>query len=172
MNGEKKRQLIIAIAAFALFNFIFLCSEYLFDNVMMEVTSKQGVVNAQNVILGASVIGFILYSRLDDMLREGRLYVFAFLFVLVVSGNFLVMIISQHFVWILSAGIMAFLLLGITGSAVCYELSVICKNTNRLAVYIGIAYAGGIFLQFMNNNFLNDNKTEAVTLSIFLIFFV
>lgn len=172
MNGEKKRQLIIAIAAFALFNFIFLCSEYLFDNVMMEVTSKQGVVNAQNVILGASVIGFILYSRLDDMLREGRLYVFAFLFVLVVSSNFFIMIISQYFVWILSAGIIAFLLLGITGSAVCYELSVICKNTKRLAVYIGIAYAGGIFLQFMNNNFLNDNKTEAVTLSISLTFFV
>ena len=57
--NNKKR--VYAVIILALFNFIFLGIEYLFDNMMKYVTDSKGVVIAQSYILGASVLGFIIF---------------------------------------------------------------------------------------------------------------
>lgn len=48
--NNKKR--VYAVIILALFNFIFLGTEYLFDNMMKYVTDSKGVVIAQSYILG------------------------------------------------------------------------------------------------------------------------
>ena len=63
------------ILELAIFNFLFLGTEYLFDDRMTWVTDAQGVVKAQNYILGISVIGFwlfpVLYRWIKETLRRG-----------------------------------------------------------------------------------------------------
>ncbi|MBO4982040.1 MAG: hypothetical protein J6C84_09125 [Lachnospiraceae bacterium] len=54
----------MAVLAVALFNFIFLGTEYLFDNMMAYLVDSEGVVLAQSYILGASVLGFVLFGVL------------------------------------------------------------------------------------------------------------
>lgn len=54
-----KNKKIYVTAMLTLFNFVFLGTEYLFDN-MMNLVDSDGVVLVQNYILGASVLGFVL----------------------------------------------------------------------------------------------------------------
>ena len=55
-----KNKKIYVTAILTLFNFVFLGTEYLFDNMMMNLVDSDGVVLVQNYILGASVLGFRL----------------------------------------------------------------------------------------------------------------
>lgn len=71
------------LSAFALFHFLFLGVEYLFDNMMAFVTTPDGVVMAQSYLLGANVLGFLLYpaagiwqSWLEFHTRQGYCYSF------------------------------------------------------------------------------------------------
>ena len=50
--------------ALAFFNFIFLGTEYQFDNMAALVTGPEQVVTAQGYVLGASVLGFLLYPAM------------------------------------------------------------------------------------------------------------
>ena len=49
----------------AFFYFVFLGTEYLFDNRMALCTDPVGVVLAQSYILGVSVLGFLAYSLIE-----------------------------------------------------------------------------------------------------------
>ena len=55
------KKVVMGILAIAVFNFVFLGNEYMYDNMMMYVTDAGGVVTAQNIILGVSVAGFLLF---------------------------------------------------------------------------------------------------------------
>lgn len=46
------RRNYISIILLAVFFFVFLGTEYLFDNCMMHVTDMDGIVRAQNYVLG------------------------------------------------------------------------------------------------------------------------
>ena len=65
-----KRERIEIMTALALFNYVFLGAEYLFDNMMAFQTDSGGVVLAQSYVLGSSTIGFLLFGVLDGRLRE------------------------------------------------------------------------------------------------------
>lgn len=52
------------IVSLALFHFVFLGIEYLFDNRMAYVANADAVVLAQSYILGASAVGFLIYPML------------------------------------------------------------------------------------------------------------
>lgn len=54
----KQRKNQEAIVKLAIFFFVFLGMEYMFDNQMAFVTDSAGVVLAQNVVLGVSAVGF------------------------------------------------------------------------------------------------------------------
>ena len=56
----------------AVFYFVFLGTEYLFDNRMALYTDPSGVVLAQSYILGVSVFGFLAYSLIEKMEKQIR----------------------------------------------------------------------------------------------------
>ena len=69
-NTFWKRERIEIMIALALFNYVFLGAEYLFDNMMAFQTDSGGVVLAQSYVLGSSTVGFFLFGILDGKLRE------------------------------------------------------------------------------------------------------
>ena len=69
MRQFMKPERIRIIAVLAIFNYIFLGSEYLFDNMIRYATDSAGVVRAQNYVLGISVIGFLLFP---SMIKKGE----------------------------------------------------------------------------------------------------
>ena len=54
----------------AFFYFVFLGTEYLFDNRMAVCTDPAGVALAQSYILGVSVLGLLSYSLIEK--RKGK----------------------------------------------------------------------------------------------------
>ena len=46
------KKVVMGILAIAVFNFVFLGNEYMYDNMMMYVTDAGGVVTDQIIILG------------------------------------------------------------------------------------------------------------------------
>ena len=69
-NTFWKRERIEIMIALALFNYVFLGAEYLFDNMMAFQTDSSGVGLAQSYVLGISTMGFLLLGVLDGKLRE------------------------------------------------------------------------------------------------------
>ena len=73
-NTFWKRERIEIMIALALFNYVFLGAEYLFDNMMAFQTDSGGVVLAQSYVLGSSTVGFLLFGILVP--ESSRLHVF------------------------------------------------------------------------------------------------
>ena len=69
-NTFWKRERIEIMIALALFNYVFLGAEYLFDNMMAFQTDSSGVVLAQSYVLGISTMGFLLFGVFDEKLRK------------------------------------------------------------------------------------------------------
>ena len=63
-------RVLTLMLALAFFNFIFLGIEYQFDNMMALVTGPEQVVTAQGYVLGASVLGFLLYPAAASCIIE------------------------------------------------------------------------------------------------------
>ena len=57
------------IIILALFNYIFLGTEYLFDNIVGDI-KPQSVVTAQSYILGASVLGFLFFAIIKKYINK------------------------------------------------------------------------------------------------------
>lgn len=169
---EHKR-ILKAIVALALFSFIFLGTEYMFDNMMAYVTDAEGVVTAQSYILGASVIGFLIFPVLYRIIKQNIQNIMVFSGAIV--GIICIFVIWQHasYALTLAMGCILFVLFGIAGSAVHYlAICVLEKNKKYLARYVGIAYAVGIFFQFLNNNLVPNDVVQSIVLSVVLGIFV
>lgn len=70
-ESAKKGTIYAGIFMLAVFFFVFLGTEYLFDNCMMGMTDAAGVVRAQNQVLGVSAVGFLLYSWISLRIKNG-----------------------------------------------------------------------------------------------------
>lgn len=153
--------------ALAFFNFIFLGTEYQFDNMAALVTGPEQVVTAQGYVLGASVLGFLLYPamasyrKIKEKLRQILVFAGA------LAGVICIFVIWQHTSYraIVTAGCLCFILMGMAGSAVHYWLAQRAEQ-ERLARTVGISYAAGIFLQFLNNNLVKNDMVESVVLAV------
>ena len=158
-------RVLTLMLALAFFNFIFLGIEYQFDNMMALVTGPEQVVTAQGYILGASVLGFLLYPAAASYIKEKFWQIVVFAGAL--AGVICVFVIWQHTSYgtILAAGCICFILIGMAGSAVHYYLSR-AAAPEHLAKTIGISYAVGIFLQFLNNNLIKNDMAESVVLAV------
>ena len=162
----KQRKNQEAIVKLAIFFFVFLGMEYMFDNQMAFVTDSAGVVLAQNVVLGVSAVGFLLYPLLQRV-QYGEKGIFI-RFAMVVSGMCCVFLIGQHTSCksTLIAGVLLFLLLGILGSKIHCGAADAFRGGRHPAGCVGMAYAMGIFLQFLNNNLVNQESVEIVVLAV------
>ena len=161
LNGR----VLTLMLALAFFNFIFLGIEYQFDNMMALVTGPEQVVTAQGYILGTSVLGFLLYPAAASCIKEKFWQIVVFAGAL--AGVICVFVIWQHTSYgtILAAGCICFILIGMAGSAVHYYLPRAVAS-EHLAKAIGISYAVGIFLQFLNNNLVKNDMAESVVLAV------
>ena len=163
---------INVICVLALFNFLFLGTEYLFDNMMAYVTDPGNVVLAQSYILGASVIGFLLFPVLNRIIKiqVNSILMFSASIISVIC----LFLIQQHMSYgsILISGCIVFVLLGIGGSGVHYLAVCVLGTSPYLARTVGVAYAFGLLIQFLNNNLINNDTAESVVLSIFLMVWV
>ena len=161
----KNTRVITLMVALALFNFIFLGTEYLFDNMMSLVTSPVNVVAAQGYILGASVIGFVLYPWLSIKIPESVHAIAVFTGAL--AEIICIFVIWQHafYALILVAGCLAYVLLGIAGSAVHYHLSCVVKR-DSLAKTVSISYALGILFQYLNTHLMRNSIAESIILAV------
>ncbi len=123
----------------SLFTFIFLSCEFLFVDIISLTTKGISVVNAQNYVLGSSVLGFFLYSFID---KHKSIYIVTCILSLII---FIFVINLDAYISILISGLMLFLFLGILGGASYYKS--ICDS----ATVVGVSYMCGTLLQFVVN---------------------
>lgn len=163
---------IRVIIALAFFNFIFLGTEYLFDNMMAYVTDSKGVVIAQSYVLGASVIGFLLFPIVSRFVGENLKN--SLFFGVAIISIICIFSIQQHtsYQLVLIPGCVVFVLLGIVGSAVHYMAACELENDRYPAKTVGLAYAVGLLFQFINNNLVNNDTIESMVLSVCLAIFI
>lgn len=165
----KNKVPMINIIIIALFNYVFLGTEYMYDNMMSYVINSNGVVNAQNYILGVSVAGFLLYPLLKRVYRKNNnmLLLRIFKICAVITGIICIAVIGVHssYASIFISGCIFFVIMGIAGSVVHYSLAVNISNYSMPVSYaIGIAYALGILIQFIANNVVNNDLAESIML--------
>lgn len=163
---------IRSVILLALFYFLFLGSEYLFDNSIIYHTDSHGVVIAQSYILGISTLGFLFYpvfKYLTVKKAAGLKYLGIFFCFLV--GTVCYFLINRHpgYALTLTAGCVLFFMLGILGSSIHYLCSLLLIQDSLLPAVVGFGYAFGILLQFINNNFVSNAAISALILSLSLV---
>lgn len=163
---------IRSVILLTLFYFLFLGSEYLFDNSIIYHTDSHGVVIAQSYILGISTLGFLFYpvfKYLTVKKAAGLKYLGIFFCFLV--GTVCYFLINRHpgYALTLTAGCVLFFLLGILGSSIHYLCSLLLIQDSLLPAVVGFGYAFGILLQFINNNFVSNTAISALILSLSLV---
>ncbi len=161
----------IIVSILALFSFVFLGTEYYFDNCVAAMVSAKMAVISQNVVLGASVIGFVLYGFIDKWRthKERRFLVTGIgaLCVLCMLGMFSL----DSYPLVLCLGILCFITMGFAGSAACYLCTQEINDRKYLARICGFSYAIGILLQFLNNTFVQGRVAQTTVLCLASIAF-
>jgi len=159
---------LTAVLMMAIFTFVFLGTEYLYVNMVSLSAGPAQAVNAQNYILGISAAGFFLYPALDRLIKKA--YRIIFLFIVALTAVACIFVMQQHasYLTTLISGSILFLLFGIFSGKV-YDMAARAIGENScLARLVGISYALGILIQFINNNLINGELAEAIVLSAFL----
>lgn len=170
MNINSIKKLSGNIISLALFYFIFLCSEYMFDNRMAVFTDSNGVVMAQSFILGSSVPGFLLYYFIDRICDKKS---FNKKIIPCISGglSLICMIgiyLTGSYAGELFFGIILFIVLGYFGSLVHTQAALAVKHLdeglNGITQLAGISYGIGILLQLVHNNLIADGMCQVIFL--------
>ena len=156
------RQSFQSLSALALFTFAFLGSEFFFDSRIGLFISAEGVVGAQAMILGASVVGFLAYALISK-LAGGRRALRAGEAVGAIAA-LLTIAVAESAIAMQIAGCIAFFLLGSLGAEAHWSMARAFEGSPSLAKGAGAAYAAGILLQFLSNQFLPAGMADAAVL--------
>ena len=158
------RQSLQSLSALALFTFAFLGSEFFFDSRIGLLISAEGVVGAQAMILGASVVGFLAYALISK-LAGGRRALRAIEAVGAIAALVTIAVAESAFAMQI-AGCVAFFLLGSLGAEAHWSMARAFEGSPSLAKGAGAAYAAGILLQFLSNQFVPAGMADAAVLCI------
>lgn len=168
-NKIKQPLYLKAIFMMAIFTFVFLGLEYMFDNIVALGATQEQTVMFQNYILGSSTLGFILFSYFHKFFNQKtkKIYMCTISFLAIVS----IIIMSQYFSLIITlvSGLFLFFILGLFGSQVYYYAMCIIQNDVHLGSIVGISYMLGIVLQFINDNFLRNEMIQVCVFSISIL---
>lgn len=136
------------LVSLALFFFVFLTSTFIFDEHVAQLFGPSLVSPLESLMLGSSVIGFILRPYLCYRLPTRRHDVSTLIGTLAVAA--IVVTIMARRTWaFLAGGIVLFATLGYIGSAAHSFLARRYAKTPYLARAVAIAYASGIVFQFI-----------------------
>lgn len=158
------RQSFQSLSALALFTFAFLGSEFFFDSRIGLLISAKGVVGAQAMILGASVVGFLTYAPISK-LAGGRRALRAVEAVGAIAA-LITIAAAESALAMQIAGCIAFFLLGSLGAEAHWSMARAFEGSPSLAKGAGAAYAAGILLQFLSNQFVSAGIAGAAVLCI------
>lgn len=158
------RQSFQSLSALALFTFAFLGSEFFFDSRIGLLISAEGVVGAQAMILGASVVGFLAYAPISK-LAGGRRALRAVEAVGAIAA-LVTIVVAESALAMQIAGCIAFFLLGSLGAEAHWSMARAFEGSPSLAKGAGAAYAAGILLQFLSNQFVPAGMTDAAVLCV------
>lgn len=154
----------------AFFYFVFLGTEYLFDNRMALCTDPTGVVLAQSYILGVSVLGFLACSLIEKQKSKyenpAAFKAGGFLVLMLSLGGYGVLLNWTEYGVLLGTGVFLFLVLGYLGSRTHYLAAQQLFNSKHPAKTVGAAYAFGLLLQFLNHNLFWGETVEGVILAV------
>lgn len=158
------RQSFQSLSALALFTFAFLGSEFFFDSRIGLFISAEGVVGAQAMILGASVVGFLAYAPISK-LAGGRRALRAVEAVGAIAALVTITVVESALAMQI-AGCIAFFLLGSLGAEAHWSMARAFEGSPSLAKGAGAAYAAGILLQFLSNQFVPAGIADAAVLCV------
>ena len=153
-----------SLSALALFTFAFLGSEFFFDSRIGLLISAEGVVGAQTMILGASVVGFLAYAPISK-LAGGRCALRAVEAVGAIAA-LVTIAVAESTLAMQIAGCIAFFLLGSLGAEAHWSMARAFEGSPSLAKGAGAAYAAGILLQFLSNQFVPASMADAAVLCV------
>ena len=158
------RQSLQSLSALALFTFSFLGSEFFFDSRVGLLVSAEGVVSAQAMVLGASVVGFLAYALISK-LAGGRRALRAIEAVGAIAALVTIAVAESAFATQI-AGCIAFFLMGSLGAEAHWSMARAFEGSPSLAKGAGAAYAAGILLQFASNQFVPAGMADAAVLCV------
>lgn len=151
------------------FYFVFLGTEYLFDNRMALCTDSLGVTLAQSYILGVSALGFVAYSQIEKRRKSknpAAVKAEGFLVLLPVIAAYVLLLTRTEYAILQGAGLLLFLLLGYLGSMAHYRAALFLQGRKHPAKTIGAAYALGLLLQFLDHNLFWGETVEGIVLMV------
>ena len=146
---------IRSVVSLALFGFVFLGVEFFFDSYASKVVDAKGVLLYQSVILLASVAGLFIYALLERTLSKRIIHI-VLIALNIVGLVTLAGIILASGRWLLGSGIIFFVICGITGGFVYFEVANDYTDRKHLTVTVGISYALGLLLQYINYNLVDS----------------
>lgn len=164
-NTAKEKSLdsthIRSIVVLAMFSFVFLGTEFFYDNRAAEVVDARKVLLYQSVILLASVVGVFIYALIQkkagDNIAKKVLIASNFVGVFALAG---IMFGDESI--ILLYGIVFFIIWGMTGCCTYHVVAGAYTDRKHLTVTVGISYAAGLFLQYINYNVIGSMTIRLV----------
>lgn len=153
-----------SLSALALFTFAFLGSEFFFDSRIGLLISAEGVVGAQAMILGASVVGFLAYAPISKL--AGRRRALRAVEAVGAIAALVTIAAAESALAMQIAGCIAFFLLGSLGAEAHWSMAHAFEGSPSLAKGAGAAYAAGILLQFLSNQFVPASMADAAVLCV------
>ena len=158
------RQSLQSLSALALFTFAFLGSEFFFDSRIGLLVSAEGVVSAQAMVLGASVVGFLAYALISK-LAGGRRALRAIEAIGAIAA-LITIAATESSLAMQIAGCIAFFLMGSLGAEAHWSMARAFEGSPSLAKGAGAAYAAGILLQFASNQFVPAGLVDAAVMCV------
>ena len=126
----------------AIFTFLFLETEYLFVNIMGTLSNSRQAVSAQGIVLGVSVIGFVLYALFHRIKSAFVKRVVTVMFPLIMAVCLFFLYEADSYAICLFVGCVVFVLLGLFGSALHYHALFYVGRDSHLALLIGVDKGG------------------------------
>lgn len=156
---------IRSVISLALFGFVFLGVEFFFDSYASKVVDAKGVLLYQSVILLASVAGLFIFTLLERTLSK-RIIHKVLIALNIVGLAALAGIILASGRWLLGSGIIFFVICGITGGFVYFEVANYYTDRKHLTVTVGVSYALGLLLQYINYNLVDSAAIRFIMFSL------
>lgn len=159
---------IRSVISLALFSFVFLGMEFFFDSRAAEFVDARSVLLYQSVILLASAVGLFIYALIERYVGS-KIKQIIIITLNIVEVAALAAIILCSGKLILLYGIIFFIVCGVMGGRVYHDVSRDYTDRKHLTVIVGISYALGRLLQYINYNLIDNVILRMVMFSLAIV---
>ena len=159
---------IRSVISLALFSFVFLGMEFFFDSRAAEFVDARSVLLYQSVILLASAVGLFIYALIERYVGS-KIKQIIIITLNIVEVAALAAIILCSGKLILLYGIIFFIVCGVMGGRVYHDVSRDYTDRKHLTVIVGMSYALGLLLQYINYNLIDNVILRMVMFSLAIV---